>query len=133
MRFLDLQSQELDWQEEMHRRLDVLGKDFATGPELHTTNSQVLHPDSVRALENQGQTLRRMRNGAGVKNVIPHDAIWYGPVNPKGCLVAPRPEQCHGMYFAGANGGWDPVTGRSIRGTPWRGTRRDSRRDYYRR
>jgi hypothetical protein len=52
MRLLDLQGQELDRQEEMHRRLDVLGKDFATRPELHTTNSHVLHPDSVRALEN---------------------------------------------------------------------------------
>jgi hypothetical protein len=71
--------QEPDWQERMHRSLDVLSKDYATGPEIRSVWPQVLHPDTVRALENQERTAERMRTyGPGVVKTITHDGdfVW---------------------------------------------------------
>jgi hypothetical protein len=91
---LDVQGRELDYNNWAHRSFDLIGKDYvASVAELAVVDSQVLHPDTIRALREQRETLRRIRQGRGntVTNIIPYDAIWYGPVNPKGVKLRRHP------------------------------------------
>jgi hypothetical protein len=142
IRLLDLQGGEIDYNELIHRCLDHLGKDFVdTKTEVMTVYRQVLHPDTMRALYAQQETANqisetgqlevgnRIVSNARVVLKLPYDAIWYGPVNPKGCRVWPPPEQSHGLPWLSANGAWNPVTGRAMTGREvfW-GQRRYGRR-----
>ena len=131
VRKFDLQGLELDWRDWVHRSLDVLSKDYAVcNSDIRSVYQQVLHPDCIRALEGQEQTLRRMRSGAGVRMGIPYDTIWYGPVNPRGCMIISAPELCQSVHFTGSEGAWDAVTGRQSKGMLLWETRRLSRRVY---
>ena len=142
IRILDLQGQEIQREEYIQRCMDILGKDFVNSKyELRTVRAQVMHPDNIRAMDGQRETARRAAEIGEVRNGLPHDVIWYGPVNPKGCHIHPPPEQCD-RSFIGASGSWDPRTGRAVNGPLLTGRESDwgqrgfgfqgfSRRRYY--
>jgi len=113
---LDLQGQEIPKEEYLQRCMDILGKDFVNSKyEIRAVRAQVMHPDSIRATDGQRETARRAAKTGEVRVGLPHDLIWHGPVNPKGCHIHPPPEQCE-HNFIGASGSWDPVTGRAVNG-----------------
>lgn len=133
IRILDLQGREIQNDEYFQRCLDILRKDFVnSGSQTKAVRAQVLHPDTIQVLHDQRETLRRAEKGGQVRDAsgavlkgvekagLPHDVIWYGPVNPKDCRILPPPEQCEGT-FIGASRGWNPVTGRAVNGPPMTG------------
>jgi hypothetical protein len=119
---LSLSNTPLSWEEETHRKLDVLGRDRATLAEMETTWSRVYNAETTRLLEQQRRNGRWALERGLVVAGVPHDAIWHGSVNPKGCAVSPPPLS-QGAVFVGAQGMWRPTgvpasQGQAARGRP---------------
>jgi hypothetical protein len=110
----------ITWEEEMHRALDILGKDYASANEMESTIRQVYNADTARAME------KIIRNGEWAqrrglcRTGLPHDAIWHGRTNPKGCDVLLPPEHPDAV-FIGATGGYRPGPSASAQGTRLQG------------
>ncbi|KAH7093562.1 hypothetical protein FB567DRAFT_176170 [Paraphoma chrysanthemicola] len=105
---LGLDGQRMSWDEEMHRKLDALGKDYATEEELETTSDRVYHPDTLRADSARGRNNNwALARGLTIKG-LPHDVVWHGRRNPLNVLIHPPPEtpnlaviSNHGGYMPG--------------------------------
>lgn len=102
----------MTWEEEMHRSLDVLGKDRATKDEIKTSWSRVYDDTTFRALELQHREILSYPT----IGQVPHDAIWHGAFNPGRCSVGLRPEHPDDMWV-GAQGMYRPGPTVSAQGT----------------
>jgi hypothetical protein len=116
----DTTGRRMTWEEEMHRLLDAVGKDYASRDELPHIYTQVYQADTARMLHQKDRNFQwALERGVG-KRFIPHDVIWHGSVNPTGCRIGPRPEQ-EGEVFVSANGGYRPGPSASAQGTRLQG------------
>ncbi|KAF2024311.1 hypothetical protein EK21DRAFT_79009 [Setomelanomma holmii] len=116
----DLNAIKMSWDEEMHRLLDALEKDYATREEVRSVWSQVYHPDTVRALWQKHRNGEwAMARGITVRGV-PHNVIWHGRVNPQNVGVMPLPET-PGLVTIGPQGGYRPGPTASAQGTRLQG------------
>ena len=107
----------------MHRRLDVLGKDYANLDEIDSPQiwAQIYDAETTRALQQAYNNARWLEEaGAYVTRGIGHDAIWHGRVNPKGCYIFPPPETPD-LVVVGAHGGYRPGPTASAQGTRLQG------------
>jgi hypothetical protein len=116
----DTTSTRITWEEKTHRIFDILGKDFAGKEELEMAERQVYHADTLRALDQQDRNSNWAEARGLAKRFIPHDAIWHGQSNPKGCRIGCAPEDPNAV-FVGANGGYRPGPTASAQGTRLQG------------
>jgi hypothetical protein len=110
----------LTWEEGMHRSFDILGKDYARDEEVESTEKHIFSSETLRLLEKQAQNSKWAHERGLAQRFIPHDAIWYGRTNPKGCYIGPAPEDPDAV-FIGAHGGYRPGPTASAQGTRLQG------------
>jgi hypothetical protein len=116
----DLTGRRMTGEEEDHRLLDALGKDYASRAELYSVRGQIYHPDTLRALNSKRRNADWARARGLTVRVLPHDAIWHGRVNPKGCRIDTDPAS-EGACYVGANGAYRPGPTASAQGTRLQG------------
>ncbi|KAH7082730.1 hypothetical protein BKA63DRAFT_137029 [Paraphoma chrysanthemicola] len=110
----------MSWDEEIHRKLDILGKDNATKEELDTTSDRVYHPDTLRAHNARGRNQDwALARGLTIKG-LPHDVMWHGWHNPLNIYVLPPPETPD-LAVISAQGGYRPGPTASAQGTRLQG------------
>ena len=130
----DLHGEQIGWEEECHRVLDVLGKDYDSDEECRGVFSQVLDAATVRAKEQKrANAFYLIRRGEDVRRGLKSDVVWHGRVNTKRCVIFPPPNPRNA--YIGAVAGYRPggavapgretqVQGRvTMMGLPWGASR----------
>jgi hypothetical protein len=75
---LSLNNTPLSWEEETHRKLNVISRDHASISDMQTTWSRVYNDETTRLLERQRRNGRWALERGLVIAGVPHDAIWHG-------------------------------------------------------
>jgi hypothetical protein len=116
----DITGARITWDEKTHRTLDVIGRDYAVDEEIQMAERQVYDADTLRGLDKVERNGKWAKERGLVRMFIPHDAIWHGQTNPKGCRIGLAPEDPNAVSI-GAHGGYRPGPTASAQGTRLQG------------